>query len=99
VETKPLPCGEETVFMRPELVEHNFDMILKEEQINCQGADCLVIHEFNMTDAPMASDSSLCPIVDFKFMYVDEKGVLTHDSNQEVKIEKDSTGKVARIEI
>jgi hypothetical protein len=97
-------CGKEKVFMHPEVekeyrpVGYKHNLTLSETQINCQGADCLFAFEFNISEAPLVSDSSICPIVDFKFMHIEEPiYVLTRESDQEVKIE--TNGKVARIEI
>lgn len=97
-------CGKEKVFMRPEIVEeyrpvgYKYNITLSEEQINCKGTDCLDVKEFPISEGPLVSDTSFCPVLDFKIMHLDEKGVPTHYSDQEVKIEKDSTGKVVRME-
>jgi hypothetical protein len=70
-------CGKETVSMKPESMPmyrpdgYKHNMTLSETQINCQGADCLFVFEFNISEAPLVSDSLACPIVDFKFMQVD----------------------------
>jgi hypothetical protein len=53
---------------------------LRQEQINCQGSDCIETSpEMEVTDFPVISSDPNCPIIGFKVMHDDGNGIPTHE--------------------